>query len=179
MPLIRWAIHNPVPINLVMVLLLLLGFGAGSKIERELFPKFELDQVSITVDMEGGSTPDQIDRNIAQIILPRIQNLDGVKQVQSISTESRATILVDVESGADSHQVKEEVKAEIDTIRTFPEQALDPQIQVLKHFERAINVAVFGEHVEPKELRKIAELIKNEMKALGVVSRAEIVSAPP
>ncbi|MCB1135981.1 MAG: efflux RND transporter permease subunit, partial [Chlamydiia bacterium] len=50
---------------------------------------------------------------------------------------------------------------------------------VLKHFERAINVAVFGEHVEPKELRKIAELIKNEMKALGVVSRAEIVSAPP
>lgn len=174
-----WGIRNPVPTNLIMVIIIAMGIGSAFILKRELFPKFEIDKVEITVVMEGGSTPEQIDRNIIQIIQPRIQNVDGVKEINSMATEDMATLRIEVESGYDISEVKEEIRDEVDAIITFPEQALEPRIRILKHFEQAIRLAIFGKDATDLELREAAEFVKNDMRARGIVTRAELHAPRP
>ena len=179
MRIAAWGIRNPVPTNLIMIIVIALGIGSAFILKRELFPKFEIDKVQITVVMEGGSTPEQIDRNIIQIIQPRIQNIDGVKEVNSTATEAMATIIVEPETGYDIGEIKEEVRDEVDAIITFPEQALEPRIRILKHFRQAIRLAIFGQGATDLELREAADFVKNDLRARGVVTRAELQSPRP
>lgn len=179
MRIASWGIRNPVPTNLLMLIIIALGIGSAFILKRELFPRFEIDKVEITVVMEGGSTPEQVDRNIIQIIQPRIQNIDGVKEINSTATENLARIVVEVEKGYDVGEVKEEVRDEVDAIITFPAQALEPRIRIIKHFEKAIRLAIFGKNATDLELREAAEFVKNDLRTRGVVTRVELHAPRP
>lgn len=179
MRIASWGIRNPVPTNLIMLIIIALGLAAAFSLKRELFPKFAIDKIQITVVMEGGSTPEQVDRNVVQIIQSRIQNIDGVKEVNSLATENIADIKVEVESGYDVGSVKMEIQDEVDAIITFPTQALEPRIRIIKHFEKAIRVAIFGIDATDLELRDVAEFVKNDLRARGLVTRAELHAPRP
>ncbi|SCA63410.1 Uncharacterized protein SCG7109_AO_00060 [Chlamydiales bacterium SCGC AG-110-M15] len=171
----EWGIRNPVSINLILVIILMMGFVSGCLIKRELFPKFDTDIVSVTVVMEDGSTPEQIDRNIVQIILSEIQSIDGIKEIRSTSTDQMATLIIEVDEAYDSNLVKQEIKDEIDTIRDFPEKALDPNVRLLEgpHNE-TISLAVKGADRTTLELRSYADQIKQELETSGIASQVEL-----
>ncbi len=179
MRLIQWGLRNPVSINLIMVLILLMGIGAAFKIKRKMFPTFSSDLVQVRVVMEEGSTPDQVDRNIVQLILPKIDAVNGVKEIRSTASEKSANLLVEIEKGYDPKVVKQEIKDEIDTIRDFPEKALDPQVTFLHQFEKAIRLAVYGKHATKAELRTAADRIKKEIQDLGIASQVELYAPQP
>ena len=167
----EWAVRHPVPVNVLMVLFLIIGVSSAFDLKRELFPRFEIDQVRVMVAIDGSSTPDQVDRNIIQVIQPRIQFIDGVKQVNSTARENSATLMVEVESGYDSKEVKDEIKDEVDAITTLPDNAEVPRVTLLKHFDRTIQIAVYGEGATDLQLREVAEFVKSDLKLKGIASR--------
>lgn len=179
MRILKWGVKNPVTINLIMTIILILGVGATFKIKREMFPHFSLDIIKITVVIEDGSTPDQIDRNVVQPLLAAIKNVDGIKEIRSSAKENFASLHVEISKGFDPHSVKQEIKDEIDGIENFPEKALDPKIIFIEHFEEAIRLAIFGKNVNDIDLRHTAEFVKRDLQNKGIVSQAEIFAPRP
>jgi hydrophobic/amphiphilic exporter-1 (mainly G- bacteria), HAE1 family len=171
---IQWGIRNPVTVNLLMIIIIFLGIASAFVIKREMFPAFDMDLVRVSVVMEDGSTPDLVDDNIVQLILPAIQSVDGVREIYSSSTEYAANIIIEVESGYDANIVKQDIEDEIDSITTFPEKALDPRIVVMSMLHEAIHLAVHSETASDTELRDAAEDIKKELQNKKIASRVEV-----
>lgn len=181
MKALLWGLRNPVTMNLLMFTLLALGISSAFNIRREMFPSFTSDLIEINVVIEEGSTPDQVDRNVVQLILPRIKQIEGVKEVHSTASKNSARLIAEVLSQYDVQQIKQKIKNEVDTIRDFPEKALDPHIAVVNQFQRAIQLAVYGElqNTDEIQLRNIAEFIKRDLQNQQVASQVEIASPRP
>ena len=179
MKLSNWAIKNPVPINLITVILLLLGIASTFYLKREMFPPFEMDIIEVSVEMETSSTPEQVDKNINQILQSHIQPIDGVKEIKSTANSRVARLIIELYKGYNKNEVKTEIEDEIDTIRTLPTNALEPNVRVLKSFEEVISIAVMGKDKTNLELRKFAEKIKAEMREKNIVSQVKILSPRP
>ena len=61
--MISYFVRHPVAANLLMVLILVLGAGVISNIERETLPEFAATQVGVTVSYPGASARD-VDEDI-------------------------------------------------------------------------------------------------------------------
>ena len=59
MKLIDWFVRNPVAANLVMVAIVVAGVVAMSEMNRERFPAFSIDRISISAVYESAS-PEEV-----------------------------------------------------------------------------------------------------------------------
>ena len=75
---IRWAVNNIAGINVLVVLVLVVGFISFFAMRRETFPEFQLDVVLVSVPYPG-ATPDEVESGICQKIEESIQSLSGIK----------------------------------------------------------------------------------------------------
>ena len=119
MGIIRRFAGNPVAANMLMFLLLAGGVLAAYVIPRELFPEFSVDVISVTVPYPGAS-PAEVEEGIVLKIEEAVSGLDGIKQITAESREGFGTVLVEVQTGADTKDVLDRVKMEVDKIDSFP-----------------------------------------------------------
>ena len=76
--------------------------------------------------------------------MQELQGLDGIKRITSTASEGMGRVVVELELGADTRKVLDDVKARVDAIDTFPEEAERPVIQEVIMKTQVINVAVSG-----------------------------------
>ena len=60
---VAWFARNPVAANLMMVFIIMSGVFATQAITEEVFPKIELDRVSITVPYLGAA-PEEVESGV-------------------------------------------------------------------------------------------------------------------
>ena len=158
---IAWMAGNSVVANLLMAVLLVGGLIVGWNIKQEVFPDFTLNSVQITVAYPGAS-PEEVENGIVLAIEEVIQDLEGIDEITSIATEGSATVTVDVIEGADVSRLWQEIKSEVDRIRTFPEEAEDPQIAIASHKRGVLTVALHGK-VDELTLRSAADTVRDTL----------------
>ena len=142
--IIEWMARNSVAANLLMVFILVSGFLAiTTAVTEEVFPEIELDRISITVPYLGAA-PEEVEEAVAVRIEEAIQGLDGIKEVQSTSSEGSASVMIELELGADPRKVVDEVKSNVDAITTFPVETEKPIIQELTARNQVTDLAVSG-----------------------------------
>lgn len=175
----KWGLHNPVPINLMMILIICMGITSALWLKKEAFPKILLDIVLIQVDMEEKSTPDQVDRNVVQVIQSAIEDIDGIKEINAISTHNYAQIKIEVQRGYTTQDIKSDVEDEISRIHNLPKQARKPQISIMEHPQRAIQLAIVGENCTDIQLRQTATEVKRLLKSQRIASNVELYAPRP
>lgn len=174
MRVFQWGLNNPVAVNLIMALILLLGLGAAFQVKREMFPQFSIDIITVSVLVEDGSTPEQVDQNIVQLLLPAIKQVNGVKEMRSSASSGKAFVEIEVLDNFDAQIVKQNIKDEIDRIENFPEKTKEPKVVFLEQFDRAINVAIQGKNVSDLEIREAADFLKQSMQNHGIANEVEV-----
>lgn len=91
--IIGWWANNPVAANLLMVGILLAGILGFTAMEREAFPIFEDNSVSIEV-IWPGAAPQEVEEQILFRIEEALKDIDNVYRVYSTAQESFARIEV-------------------------------------------------------------------------------------
>ncbi|HUS91209.1 MAG TPA: efflux RND transporter permease subunit [Phycisphaerae bacterium] len=170
MGVIRRFVHNPVAANMLMILLLAGGGLAALGIPRELFPEFSVDMVSVTVPYPGAS-PAEVEEGIVLKIEEAVAGLEGVKQITAEAREGLGTVLVEVETGADTTDVLDRVKMEVDKIDSFPIDAEEHSVVEVTLRRHVINVAVAGDAPE-RTLKEIAEEVRDGLADLPEITQA-------
>ncbi len=110
MNITKIGLKNPVPFNLIMWVIIILGISFAFMLRKEAFPSILEDIVNISVEMETSSTPDQIDSTVNQLIYSQIESVDGIKSIKSTALESAAFITVEIERGYSAAAVKKDIK---------------------------------------------------------------------
>ncbi|MEM7541845.1 MAG: efflux RND transporter permease subunit [Pseudomonadota bacterium] len=125
--LIALFARHPTAANLLLILMFVAGFFALTQINRQFFPDFGIDVVTVYVDWPGASAAD-VDANIVQAIEPEVRFLDGVKKVTAASYEGIGSVRVEFLAGFNMQEALSSVESAVSQIRTFPEDAEEPDI---------------------------------------------------
>ncbi|MCK5203258.1 MAG: efflux RND transporter permease subunit, partial [Desulfobacterales bacterium] len=97
----------------------------------------------------------------------------GIKRIDSNAREGWGTVTIEVIKDWDLKKLLEEVKAEVDRITTFPDEAEKPEVREVTRRSRVINVAVYGDARE-KTIKYLTERIKDDITNLPGITLAEL-----
>ena len=175
--MIEWMARNSVAANLLMIFIGVSGFIAITTVTEEVFPEIELDRISITVPYLGAA-PEEVEEAVVIRIEEAIQGLDGIKEIQSTAAEGAATVMVELELGADSRRVVNDIQSNVDAIATFPIETEKPIITELTARNQVTDISISGQ-VDIFTLKTIAERVRDELSGLPEITQVDIVSAPP
>ena len=174
---IAWFARNPVAANLMMIFIIMSGAIATQAVKEEIFPEIELDRVSINVPYLGAA-PEEVESGVVIRVEEAIQGIDGIKEIQSTASEGSASIMVELELGADARRVVDEIKNQVDAISTFPIETEEPIIREMIARNQVTDIAIAGA-TDVFTLKAIAEQVRDELSVLPEITQVDIVSAPP
>ena len=169
--------RNSVAANLLMILIAVSGFIAITTVTEEVFPEIELDRIRISVPYLGAA-PEEVEEAVVIRIEEAIQGLDGIKEIQSTASEGSASVMIELELGADSRKVVDDVKSNVDAISTFPLETEKPIITELTARNQVTDIAISGQ-VDIFTLKTVAEQVRDELSTLPEITQVDLVSAPP
>ncbi len=176
--LIAWFARNGVAANLLMVSIVVAGvFALSTNIPTEVFPEFELDRVTVSVPYRG-STPAEVEESVVIRIEEAIQDLQGIKHINSTASEGSGTVVIEVEKGHDSREVLDDIKNRVDAINTFPVETEKPVISLARPRGEVITV-ILAANMNEGDLRKLGEHIRDEIVNLPDVTQVSLGGVRP
>jgi multidrug efflux pump subunit AcrB len=169
--------HNHVAANLLMMVFVVGGLVVGLSIKQEVFPEIALDLVQVSVAYPGAG-PEETEEGIVLKIEENLSGIAGIKELKSVAAEGFGSVSAEVLPGEDIDLVLQDIKAEVDRIITFPEEAEKPVITKLVNRMEVISVVVSGDMPE-RSLRERAEAVRDELLALPEITQAELGGVRP
>ncbi|MDU0113182.1 efflux RND transporter permease subunit [Psychrosphaera aquimarina] len=171
--MIAWFTKNHVAANLLLLTILMAGlFSLSNRIPLEVFPSFESDVVSVRVSLRG-ATPEDVEQGVAIRVEEAVQDLEGIKQITSRSSEGSASISIEVESGYEPREMLADIKSRVDAINSFPADAEKPVVGLNQRKRDVVTVTVAGDYSEV-EIREFAERIRDDMLRIPGVTQLEL-----
>ncbi|MBE0434702.1 MAG: efflux RND transporter permease subunit [Methylomicrobium sp.] len=174
---IAWMAGHSVAANLAMVVFIIGGLLFLNNIRQEVFPDFEIDSVSITVDYPGAS-PEEVERGIVLAIEDAVGGLDGIKQITSSAKENTGMVTVEALRGTDMQRFTQDIQKEVDRITTFPIDAEKPQITLIASKRRVISVALYGD-AEDTVLHELAEQLRDQLMQDPDITQIDLEGVKP
>lgn len=174
--LIEYFIKYPAAGNVVMVLILILGFLSFLTIKVNFFPEPESKAVSIQVVYPGAS-PEEIENQIIRKIEDNLKGITGVDRVSSVSSENAGSVTAELQTGFDADLVVADVKNAVDRIANFPTGMEPPVVAKVENLNFAISFAIAGP-VSLRTLKEKANEIENDLRAVDGISKVNITGAP-
>ena len=148
--------------NLLMLLILVLGFVSIPSLRRETFPDFSEDQVEISVFYPGATAED-----VEDAICRRIEDaVDGINYVEEITFQAKegiGSVIVEMQEGGDIKTFLDDIKTEVDAIDDFPDRAEEPVVKELNRTDQVISIAVSGP-MPVTDLKNYCEDLKDRLK---------------
>ncbi len=169
---LAWFASNHVAANILMLLILVGGVMTMLNIRMEVFPEFESDYVQVQVPYLGAS-PEEVEEGVCRRVEEAVAGVDGVKEIRSTAAEGMGSISIEVEDYADTMEVLDDIKAEVDRIDTFPVETEKPIITDLTNRTEILSMFVYGE-VPERILKALAEEIRDELTATDEISQVAV-----
>ena len=172
--LIAWFARNPVAANLIMIFILIGGLLTALTIRKQAFPQFESNWVSIQA-VYPGAAPQEVEEGITIKIEENLEGTEGIKRLITYSNRGYAQAWVEIEEKYDLQEALDEIKAQVDSINTFPAGMERPVIQREKFQQEVMILALYGD-MSYYQLKELGNDIKDELLALPGVNLVDFYS---
>jgi len=161
----RFARHRVAP-HLVMILMILGGLFAISRMNVQFFPNFSVDIITVSVAWSGASAED-VERGITEPLEERLRAVPDVSKMTSTSAQGIATITLEFIEGTDTVLALADVREQVESFRNFPANAESPQISRAPEFDPVGRVLVHGD-VDRSALRTWADAFERQLVQRGI-----------
>ncbi len=176
--MIEWFAKNHVAANLLMVMILVIGlYTLTSRVPLEVFPSVEFERVNIRTSFPG-ATPAEVEEGVTIRIEEAIQDLEGIKELTSQSSEGNSRVTAEVESGYDTRRLMEDIKTRVDTLNTLPDEVKKSVVSIPQRRREVISVVLAGD-ISERELRELGEQVRDDLIGLPNVTQADLEGARP
>lgn len=174
---IAWMASHTVTANLLMLTCIVGGYLMLTQMKQEVFPEYNMDRVQVTVAYPGAS-PEETETGIVLAIEEAVSSLEGVRNVDSTAAEGAAIVTIEAQTDFDVEKLGQEVKAEIDRLRTLPVDAERPQVRVLMHRHSEMYLVLYGDS-EERSLHELAEQLRDGLLQYPEITQVELVGVRP
>lgn len=153
--------------NLLLVVLLALGFAAMPNMRAQFFPDVVIQEITVSVGWDGAGAED-VDRAIVQVLEPALLVVEGIEDTSSRATEGSARISLSFEPGWDMGRALDEVENAVASARAnLPDDADDPEVRRNAWRDRVTDVVVSGP-VSIDQLGRFTDEFVARLYAAGV-----------
>ena len=174
--LISWFARNSVAANLTMIAIVIIGAMTMTTLKQEVVPEIVVESATISVVYPGAS-PAEVEEGILMRIEKAVQGLAGVDQLKSTANEGFGVVTIDFLDGENREKMLDDIKAAIDRIDNFPEEAEEPQVELIEINNRAMLIAVWGD-ADRKSLREAARLLEDNLIKQKDISLVQLSNEP-
>ncbi len=172
--LIRLFARHPTAGNLLMVVMLLIGFFALNKLNRQFFPDFGIDVVHVNVPWPG-ATAEDAEASIVEALEPELRFLDGVDRTTGVAAEGLGAVYLEFKQGVNMQKALSDVESAVAQVTTLPEDSERPKISQIVRYDTIARLVLSGPHTE-KELKEYAKRVRDDLLARGV-DRVNLIGA--
>ena len=173
---IAWMAGNSIAANLFMLILLGGGIITAFTIQKEVYPEFELGIVEVAVVYPGAS-PAEVEKGILQPVEEAVRGVQGIKEMTSTAREGSGTVTLELVSGLDRMKAFQDIDQAVNRIRTFPEDAEEPETTMQVQQRDVIELGLYGD-VDIWTLRKLAEQLRDRLVSEPTITQVEIGGVP-
>ena len=167
-------VHHPVAANLFMLILMLAGLFAVSKLNVQFFPSFSLDFVSVRVEWRGAAAED-VEEGLTTPLEQKLKTVAGVKHLTSTSSQGISSISIEFKEGTDPITAVDEVKQAVDQFRNLPQDAEPPEVSRVLRYESIARLLLTGDSLP--ELRRVARQFEQELLGRGI-DKVDLLGMP-
>jgi len=171
--MIAYFARHPTAANLLMVALMILGLVTLPKLQRDTFPIIPPTEVEVRIPYPG-ATPAEVEDSICLRSEEVLDTLSHLKEVRCDARENLAIVTAQMEEGADVDRFHTEVRAQIESIATFPDKVETPAIEVLERVAVVAGVMITGD-LSPEDLKAYAEQVKIRFKRDRRIAQVRIL----
>ena len=173
---IKYFIKYHITADVLLLLIAILGVFSAINIQRSLFPRIESRNIIIETIYVGAS-PTEVEKGITLKLEEEIDGLEGIKKVNSTSTENLSNVNIEILSNYNVEDVLTDVKNAIDRINTFPDDAEKPVIYKQERTDAAADIMISG-NVDLKTLKLFGEKAEQELLAKDNISKVQVSGYP-
>lgn len=143
---------------LIVLLVLAAGFFTYRNLERELFPEIEFPNITIAT-VYPNANPEAVERDVTEPIEEAVDGIEGLKEIQSTSSENISIVLLTFEFGEDMEEAERTIESSISGI-DFPDDVEEPLVSRISNDTfPVLQLSVTGERDIPSLQRILDEVI--------------------
>ena len=174
--LLSYFIKYPIAGNILMFMLILMGWVGMKSLRTTFFPERESTLIQIRTVYPGAS-PAEIEEGIVLKIEDKLEGVNGIERITSQSLENTGIINIEVNSDYKTDAVLQDVKNSVDGINSFPSSMEPASIAKREPPQHAISVALSGD-LPLKQLKTIARNWENKLQEDPLISQVDISGFP-
>ena len=161
MKLAEVCVKRPVFATMLVMVFVVLGAFAYSKLGIDLYPKVDLPTVTVQTRLPGGS-PEEIESQVTKPIEEAINTISNIDELRSTTLEGLSIVTVQFALDKDSDVAAQEVRDKVATVvGQLPRDTESPIIERLD-FDASpvLSISVYGD----RPIREITELADKRIK---------------
>jgi len=164
--ILRYFARHQTAANLLLVLLVVAGLLAASRMRAQYFPDVVVAEVNVTVAWPGAGAED-VDRGIVQLLEPVLLAINGVVTTEARTAEGSTRISVEFEPGTDLDRAAADVENAVTQVRNLPEGADAPEVRRTLWRDQVTDVVITGP-VGVDQLARFADEFSARLFAAGI-----------
>ncbi len=166
-----FVVRHPL-IHAVTILAVMVGIISYLRMPQEIFPAITTDKVEIRA-VYPGTSADTFDDIITSRIEDDVQDIEGVKQVESITRDGSCVITISLAKGARTEDVLLRIRDALDLLKPdFPQDMDDPSVHLVIKKYPLLTLSIDG--AEEARLQQVAEKIQDDIQRIPNISAAVI-----
>ena len=99
-----------------------------------------------------------------------IQSIESIKKIRSSAGEGSGTVSVEIKSGYDPREALDDLKTQVESIVTFPEEIEPPRVSLQPRTDSVVKVIIYGDLGE-RQLRDLANEVYDDVLALTATTK--------
>jgi multidrug efflux pump subunit AcrB len=169
------AVKNSTTVYVLAVLLIIFGVYCYQALPRESEPDITIPNVFISTEYKGVSSAD-IETAITIEIEKKLKGLEGLKKIESVSSEGQSMINVEFVTGTDIDKALQDVKDKVDEAKGDLPSDLedDPSVFEINLSQMPIIVFSLSGTCGLSCLKDIADDLQDDIEAIPGVMEVEV-----
>lgn len=173
--IIYTALLRPRTVLMLFALVFISGLVSYIIIPRESSPNVTVPYVNISIHHEGIS-PEDADRLLVKPIYNNLKVIEGLKEVNSTASLSRAYVTLEFEQNIDIDKALLDVRERVESAKNeLPDDTDEPDVSEYNMaLQPVLTVTLSGDNIDERVLISVGKKLKDQIDALGGVLSAEL-----
>ncbi|SJZ30244.1 efflux RND transporter permease subunit [Selenihalanaerobacter shriftii] len=178
MKLSDFSVDKPVTTVMLILIIVLLGGIAFTRLSVDLFPDMTIPVISVSTQYEGAA-PEEIEQSVTRPLEEGLVTVDDIDSIRSTSREGLSQVTLEFDWGTDMDMAAVDVREQVSLLkRALPNEAEEPIVRKVDLDQ--IPILILGISSNQRsgiELKEYAEEnIKDKLERIPGLASASIVS---
>ena len=177
--IVEFFLNRPILVNLIIIAVVGLGIKSAVDAQKEGFPEISLNKITIVTIYPGASAKD-VELNVTIPIEDALDEVEGIKEILSISEEGISTVSVQADDNATDDEFQEiytDVDNALSKIDDLPGD-IDGRPSISKFTSKDIPIMEIAFDGPYDKLRSFIPHIESRLKKVKGVASVKVIGLP-